>query len=408
LTWIDRVENTIFTIRTGDGREYTPMLPIGYETQKDFHTAQFDYINLPGAEIARKKVGPRNFPLVFIFTGEDNIDIADAFDTSANDNRAWVIRHPVYGDITGQPINIRRNTTLNATQFNVDFWETIITKGPVATLSPQETVDGLFKEYTAISSIEYEARVELKPADLGLIKNNAELINETVKKRLDEIDYAAYQQQSMQMFTDIDNILNDPIAAIQSIHQVIMAPSRFAIGIDTRINLIIDIYNAIDLMLTKNPTVNNKAYFETAAGVAVLSFANTLLIPFASDYITRDAVITASNNLAGIYNNYQNVLNNAYIPISNVGTAYSPGPQTQATLQTIVLTVLRALQTIAFNAKVERIIMLERDTQLIPLVHKYMGLDNLDANIEIFRTINNIKNKSLFIIQKGTEITYFA
>ena len=102
MTWIDRIQNTVFTIVTGDGQVYTPDLPIGYETTKEFAAATFEYINVPGAEIARKQVKARQFPLSFIFQGENNIDEAEAFDQSCNDPRYWIVRHPLYGDINGQ------------------------------------------------------------------------------------------------------------------------------------------------------------------------------------------------------------------------------------------------------------------------------------------------------------------
>jgi hypothetical protein len=36
------------------------------------------------------------------------------------------------------------------------------------------------------------------------------------------------------------------------------------------------------------------------------------------------------------------------------------------------------------------------------------GLDQADANIETFRTINNFKNNYLFLIPAGTQIKYYA
>ncbi len=409
MTWRDRIENTVFTIRTGDGQVYTPDLPIGYETSKEFNTATFEYINVGGAEIARKRVKARQFPLTFLFTGENNIDQAEAFDQSCNDPRAWTVRHPMYGDITGQPLSVRRSdASLNATQFSVDFWETITTKNPVAALAPQEQIISIFNEYHELSPLDYESKVKLKPIDVSTVRNNADAINALISKGLDKINYAEYQQTIQAAFNDIDSLITQPVDAIRSMHDVIMAPARFLIAIDTRISLLVNIYNTIGAILDQAPTPNNKAYFETAAGVSVLGLATAMLSPLASDYPTRMQVINAANNLAGLYEDYLRRLDEAYVDINDPLLAFTPSTNTQNTLQDAVLLTLISMQSIAFNAKVERQVILTSETQLIPLVHKYMGLDRLDENIEIFRTINNIKNTNLFLIPQGTAITYYA
>ncbi len=409
MTWRDRIENTVFTIRTGDGQVYTPDLPIGYETSKEFQTATFEYINVDGAEIARKRVKARQFPLTFLFTGENNIDQAEAFDQSCNDPRAWTVRHPMYGDITGQPISVRRgDQNLNATQFSVDFWETITTKNPVVALAPQEQIATIFTEYHELSPIDYASKVKLKPIDVTTVRNNADSINALISKQLNKANYTEYQQVIQATFNEIDSLITQPVDAIRSIHDVIMAPARFLISIDTRINLFVNIYNTIGAILDQTPTPNNKAYFETAAGVSVLGIATAVLYPLPSDYKTRLQVTNAANNLAGIYVDYLTRMDGAYVDINNPLTAFTTSTNTQTTLQNAVLLALISLQSIAFNAKVERQVILTAETQLIPLVHKYMGLDRLDENIETFRTINNIKNTNLFLIPQGTAITYYA
>jgi hypothetical protein len=408
MSWRDRIDNTVFTIRTGDGKEYYPSLPIGYETSKEFNAATFEFINVPGAEIARKQPKARQFPLQFVFTGEDNIDQAEAFDTSCNDPRPWIVRHPMYGDINGQPLSVRRSDIqLNVTQFNVDFWETLITKFPVATLSPQQQSEDIYTEYTELTPEEYASKVDLKPADLNTIKDNTNTINDLVKKALTAANYAEYQQTINNAFAAVDNIIDQPIDAIRAIHEVIMAPSRFVIALDVRLSLLVDIYNSIGAILNELPTLNNKAYFENAAGVTILSLANTVVQLF-NDFILRDIIGTTGDLVLGVFIDYQQTLDNAYVSINNPGTAFSPGVYTQRYVLDAVILALNYLQNAALNGKTRRTALLLKDEHLIPLTHKYMGLDSADQNIEIFRTINNLKNTNVFLVPAGTEIIYYA
>lgn len=416
MTWIDRVENTIFTIRTGDGKTFYPALPIGYETSKEFNAAQFEFINVEGALVNRRKVKARNFPLNFFFTGEDNIDQAADFDLSCNDSRYWMVFHPMYGSIQGQPISIKRSdANLNATQFTVDFWESIITDPLIAfgfdLPSFQGRISKNLSDFSMISPIDYNSKIAIKPSDISKIKQQAINTNDLINKALPAGSYEVYQQLQYNMFIGIDNMAADAALGISAIQEVLLAPASFAISVKDRIDLFVALYNNSVQMLNDAYTANNKAYLEAAGGMIVAAMAYSLslttsLSEFA--FATRDQVISASNNLTGLYNNYLATLNTAYVPIGNPGSSYSMSQQTQNSLQNIVFQTLASLQTIAFNAKVERFVTLGTDSQLIVLTHKYLGLDALDANIETFRTINNLKNGALFLIPKGTEIKYYA
>lgn len=409
MTWIDRIENTTFTIRTGDGKLFYPALPIGYETSKEFNAMQFGFINVDGALVNRRRVKARSFPLNFFFTGEDNIDQAADFDLSCNDSRAWTVRHPMYGDITGQPISIKRgDPNLNATQFTVDFWETLTTQNPVAVIAPDEAISNRVTDFSTISPIDYSSKVSIKPADISQITNQENSTNDLINKILPADSYVIYQQAQYAMFTSIDNMAADAATGIAAIQQVLLQPALFQLSVQDRINLLIALYNNTDVMLQASYNANNKAYFEATNGMIIASISLAMMLPLSSDYQTRDQVNTVADILDGIYQDYLTILDAAYVPIGNPGTSFTSSQQSQDALQNVVFQTLIGLQTLAFNAKVERFVTLGTDSQLIVLVHKYLGLDVADANIETFRTINNLKNSFLFLIPKGTEIKYYA
>lgn len=410
MSWIDNVENTIFTIRTGDGKSYTPDLPINYETEKQFNAATFEFISVAGALIRRKLPRARKFPLVFYFQGDNNIDVANAFDISSNDPRAWIVRHPQYGDITGQPISISRNDTkLNATEITVDFWETIVTTFPQVGL-PDPAGEVVLKTeiFGTISPINYAAKVNLKPKDVTTVTNFAGTLTAIVQKGMDAAHTAEFTADINLMMNNINNLILAPVDAISSIHQVCLLPAKLELSVILRLEMISAIYNSIATILSNQPTVNNKAFFETAAGICVCSVANAITNPLNGDYITRDQVAAAQSNLMAIYSDYLNTLDTAYVEINTIGSAFSASQETQSALQDVVLSTLTNLYLLAFGAKQERLVMLEKDGQLIVLVHKYMGLDQSDANIETFRTINNFKNNYLFLIPAGTQVKYYV
>ncbi|HMI03734.1 MAG TPA: hypothetical protein VK541_14720 [Pedobacter sp.] len=407
MTWVDKLDHNVFTITTGDGKVYKPLWKSG-ETSKEFNATIFDFINIPGSLIDRKSVRARKFPLIFWFSGADNIEQADAFDQSANDNRSWKVSHPFYGDIIGQPISLARNDTgYNSTEITVDFWETITDTYPKKTVAIADSITSKSLQFRTISPVNYASKVDLKPADVSIVKDNAEKINLSISALLDSSNYSEYQLAKNDMFGKVDNLILSPVEAIASLNDIILLPAKFLLSVNIRINLIKAVYESIKSVLFLS-NKNNKAYFESNAGAAVMGLSNVIVNPAAEDYVTRKEIVIAAEALSVMYKDYLVTLDNSYVSISDPENSFSASNETQSKIQDTVVETISNLGTLAFSAKQERITILETDSNLILLTHKYLGLDQNDENIEKFRVINNIKNRSLFLIKKGRSITYYV
>jgi hypothetical protein len=407
MSWTDRIANTIFSITTGDGKFFTPLWKNG-ETSKEFNVSVFEYINVPGARVDRKQVGPQAYPLLFWFSGENNLEQSAVFSQSANDPRTWTVRHPMYGDIVGQPLSIKFNDSgWNVTEISVEFLESNTDVALKATISLPDEVESQFDGIVTASPEEYAAKTDLKPADVVTVRSLADKVNAEVNKLLDASNYGEYQLAMNKAFTQINNLILAPVGAIQALQGVIGLPATFALSVVVRINLLQTIFNSFLDVVTLKPTHNNKALFE-AGGAGVLSALSIAMAnPQPGDYNTRRQVAAASAALTELYAQYLQVLNDAYVPAGNTAS-FTAGYQTQLLLQTNIITTVAGLTALAFDAKQERIITLGKDSNLIILTHRYMGLDAVDANLQQFRTINNIKNKSLFLVPKGKEIRYYV
>ena len=408
MNWSDLIQQPL-VITTGDGKVFTPLWKDG-ETSKDFNTAVFDYIDLPGSEIKRKQVKARQFPLVFWFQGADNIDQAAAFDLSANDPRAWNVKHPIYGNITGQPLKIGRNDhSYNVTEVTVDFWETITgTVTPQVNVSIPDVAATQCEDYTDASANDYAAKVNLQPADVSQATSLAQNINAQINKVLTATNYNDYLLASNEMFADINNLILAPTDAIVAIHAVLRQPAQFELALINRISLLQTVYNSFAALISASPTANNKAFFESNAGAVITAMAIATVNPIDGDYTTRTDIANASTALTALYSAYRASLDAAYVNLTDPLNNFSASNATQTALQTLVITTISNLNTLAFNAKQERVTTLDYDSNLIVLTHKYMGLDALDANLETFRTLNNIRNKELFQIKKGRQIKYLV
>lgn len=419
MSWLDRIENTTFTITTGDGKVFTPLWKSG-ETNKEYNAAFYEFIDLPGSLIDRRKVKARSFPLVFWFTGADNIDQADDFDQSANDSRAWSVRHPFYGEITGQPVKINRNDNFyNCTEITLEFWETITDKVPYSNVNITDVNEGHVTQMATITPLNYSSKVNLKPADANTVTNNITLLNTRIAAMVSDVDYSDYIAAKSEMFATVDNLLTVPETAIGSIYTMITLPAKFALSVNIRMKLLGAIYgdmkalpgvavSSLSDLVNSLSVRNNKAYFESTGAGVLMACANALVNPLYGDYVTRTDVLNASALLSSLYADYLQVLDNAYISITDTNNSFSASNETQALLQQTIIGTIANLGILALNAKQERSVILMKDSNLIVLTHKYMGLDAADANIETFRQINNIKNNRLFNVRKGSKITYYA
>ena len=126
MSWKDNIENIELTIITGDNEIFKPL----YTTSSqdiEFNVSEFNFIELEGTLVTRKKVKSQKIPLYIIFQGDDHIDIAEKFLESSKDPRYWTVTHPIIGEIYGHPASINKiNDDLNTVVFNIDFWETIL------------------------------------------------------------------------------------------------------------------------------------------------------------------------------------------------------------------------------------------------------------------------------------------
>ena len=94
------------------------------------------------------------------------------------------------------------------------------------------------------------------------------------------------------------------------------------------------------------------------------------------------------------------------IPLENINDEYSPDIDLQSSLIDLVTYTSQSLFVLSFDARQERSVILEKDSNLIVLTHRFLGLAS-DENLEIFKRINKIGLSEIYRIKKGRLITYY-
>jgi hypothetical protein len=402
MTWEERINNNTFSIKTGDGELYFPLFKQNTELEKEFNTSVFEFINVYGTLVDRKKPQGRKFTLVFYFEGSDCITNADKFEFSCDDPRAWKVNHPYYGLITGQPMSIKRDdTSLNVTEITVPFYETIELDYPFVNYSPKdntrekhrktlasfETIDLPFDE--AVDIPKNQERVFQIQAEMqGLQNNNT---------------YSDFQNALNTALKAIDKTMSDPLAAFQTIQNFLDLPAMYEQAVLGRVSSYVNVYYRLKNSIE---TLSDKKNFEGLGGSLIASMGLAMVLPIVGDYFLISDVFRMRDTLKDIYNDYLETLDTLQVSIYDVTNAYSPNPEAQTNLSSLVQYTLDNLYNLSFETKRERIVYVDKKTNVILLAHRYLGLDVDDLNIDIFIKTNNITLNELFSIEKGRQIKY--
>jgi hypothetical protein len=405
MSWINKIEDVKFSIKTGDGKEFFPLWKPG-EKSVEYNTSSFDFIDVEKSLVERKKPKSGKYPLTFWFQGEDNIERAQEFEDSANDNRYWTVTHPYYGTIKGQPISMSRNdSNYNVTEITVDFWETIVFDFPKSNLSIQDNTLVRRDSIMQNSALAYSSKNVQKSEDIQKNKQSNELVSKSFETIQSDTTNVDYQNTLAKAQKSAENLLVNPNEAILDAQALLSGPSFYDVQVLPRVNAYKTAFNTL---FRGFDSVADKLFFESQGATCLANLCNASVnYNFETDYTIVSDVDYVSSTVLGLYNNYLDLIDNASTSNYDIDNGYQPNAVVQSELHDLVMFTIANLFDLAFDAQQERIVYLPKDSNLVLLTHKYFGLAN-DENMQRFRQINNIKLKELFRIKKGRKIKYYV
>lgn len=405
MSWQNKLENIQFSIKTGDGKEWFPLFKTG-EKSKEFNTSIYDFIDVPKSLVERKQPKSSKYPFTFWFDGENHIDVAEEFEQSANDKRYWIVTHPYYGTIKGQPLSITRNdTNLNITEITVDFWESIVFDYPKSNLSIQDNV--LFKKNEILNSsaLSYSGRKVQEVSDIQKLKTANLKIAKDLENLQNNATFSQFQNDLSVALKAADNLLNNAFDAITTCQKLINLPGEIERSVKEKISAFVSVYNGFSTVFE---SLSDKLFFESAASSTIATICETSVnFTFGEDYVVASEIEQVANSLIEVYENYLYTLDNASTSNYDIENNYQPNATVQTQLNNLVQFTLANLYNLAFEAQQERIVYTTKDTNIVLLTHRYLG-SATDENIETFRRINDVKLKELFRIKKERKIKYYV
>ena len=412
MAWQDKIEQEIVVI-TGDRREYRPkwMKPL---FRIPYNVSSFNFPNQKGTLVKKFQQQGAKFPIEIYFDGADHIDETKQFIKSAEDTRHWHILHPLYGDLRLQPTELTfDNTNPNITKITGIMLETLANNFPNNAIDQGDQV-ALKKEETDIKIADAFAVSYPSPtgSDIVVLNQSLDIIVQDVSGLIttdeDSNNFINLVQAANRELV-LDNFnANNAITAMQ---QVINYPATVAKSVNQRLTSYVTTLQRFDNTIRSVSNVPESLKVQFEAISATLLTAMALLVSTKDsdeDYSTGKEVLEVVDTVIIQYNDFITTLDFIQSPSAQELDSFIPNHNSNIGLNDTINFALANLFIIALNAKQERNIFLEEESNLILLTHRFLGLDVDDENLDEFIRNNNIGLNELLTIKKDRKITYFV
>jgi len=399
MSWKEKL-NITFSITTGDGATYTPLLAQSNTMSIDMLASSFEFSGIDGSLVKRKSTSGRSFPLVFFFTGDDHLDISDNFIESSKNKQPWTVVHPKYGDLYVQPLTIKRDdSSLNSSGFSVEVRETIKQSYPHASTSKKDSITTLSASTTSTAAGLFTAAVKSATTDDKAAFSDAiTLVYEQYSQNIETSDDSTSLRNLYQKAISAVDVLG-----INTIQEFIQFPVDSASGISSKLSQLTTAYN----QLTDLSTFSLKEYFQAIGASIISGMCLASIEPGDSDYSKRKDIVSTIDSIISVYNSYIESLDNAQDDNLSLAEAFSVDPEIISVTDRLVKETVANLNDVIFGAAVENTYTVQYPTNLIILSHMLLGKASPD-NITELMAANDFTRDELIQIKKGREITYYV
>ena len=411
MSWQEKIKSQIVII-TGDRKRYTPQWKKALK-KIEYNVASFNFPNVNGTLVQKREPQGAKYPIEIYFQGEDHLDIAEEFRKSAEDRRHWHILHPLYGDLRVQPSSFTfDNTSPNLTLITGVMLETLPNNFPNNTYSPQERV---FEKKEATDLKIASGFVSNSPpatsTDIISLNQTVDVIAaESLNLVTTDEDFNKYTNKVEAAKRELDVATYEAAAAISKTQEMINFPSDVVKSVDQRVKAFTTQLTRLDSAIrsVSNIPKSLKVQFEALSN-SIMGALSVVISTKESveDYGTSKKVLATIDSTLATYNKLQDTLDFVQSDSAEELDSFIPDYDSNIALNDLVNYSVANLFEIAMNSKQERIILIEDDSDIISLTHRFLGLDVDDKNIDEFILNNEIGISEMLEIKKGRKITYF-
>lgn len=410
MSWLDNIKNDL-VITTGDGKSYRPHY-LNAQKQVEYNVAEFDFPKVTGTLVYRGTPRGTRYLLELYFTGENHLEQARAFELSAADPRAWVISHPMYNRINVQPLGLNfDNTTQNVTKITGTVVETISEDYPKGTISPPDKIKTDAANMQA--AVAQAFAISAKPVSSDISK--LQLQNDLAYKAGSKYTPADFFNEYRNAYSEANAAVSDlmggadkALNAVQTAQSLIFAPANFLTNTFIRVNIFKAQALSMLRMTANTPSQSIKYAYQLYGATNIAGLAQAVATPLSGNYKSRKDVYQAIETLLAEHDTYINALSGLQTDNYGAPDSFIPDDDAIAALNSLVNYTVSNLQDIALNAKQERSIINEYDSNWIVLTHRLIGLKPDDSTVVELMEWNNAGINEVFLVKKNRRIVYYV
>lgn len=410
MSWTEAIKNGV-QITTGDGVTYYPLTRIeSFTGSFEFNISEFEFPEIEGTKVDRRLRKGVRYPLELFFQGDNCIQQGKAFIESSRDKRPWKVLHPVFGQFNGQPISIEFDSSgLNIFKITTTVVETILEDGAKTVFSPIENSKQIVLSAKESNAASFKSAINvLKVSDLNLMKSNvSNLHKKAIGSITDQDLFNKYTNLFNEVQTKIDSSLSEVDFGILLLQDFINYPASFQISVKSRLSLLKSQAIQMSANIVNFVTFNEKKIFENNKGELINAIIATIVSPFENDYQSAVDVYFVISEAIEIYNDFLSELQFLQSPNGFEIGSYLPDASFIEALGYAFNYAISNLFAIALTAQQQRVIVLEEDSNVIILAHRFYGLNPDDSTLNRFIETNNIGLSETYQIKKGRKIVYF-
>jgi len=389
MNWLERINTIPYEIITGDTISYFPKWKNAVKNI-NFNHEGFDFINVAGTNVSRKKVQGAKYPIEFFFDSEDHVERARSFENSASNPRPWTIIHPIFGEITCEPLALSFDSTkYNVTRVTGVVWETLNREFPVEKESVSQAViisKGRIDE-AAVLNFEQPLpeNINTAAATVDIFSINYEKLAGTNEEAI------ALKQLVSNASSSAQELIQKPIRYISSVQALINFPFASTIPI---LSKLVELDNSIGELIGTIKSLTDYSNFEaTSASLVSVACSSSVVAEFSN----KSDVLTVIDFIKGIYSQILNVFESSGV---------NQNQDTSLLLDQIIFETIGNLLEIALDAPQERSIILEKDSNPIILANRFYGSG--DDSLDRFISENKIPIGEMLQIKKGRSLIWYV
>lgn len=409
MSWIDNIKEQL-TIITGDGKTYTPLW-LNALNSVEYNVAEFEFSGVTGTLVKRKRPKGIRHSLQLFFTGEDHLDQAEAFRISASDPRYWTISHPYFGLLVVQPVSLEfDNTKHNVTEIKGTVVETITEDFPATTIIPKKKIANdvaTTNEAGALYSSDKINAFGIKTNTLTRQREFIGSVNATVGNLISNLDgvdeyYNAFNQASQA----VNTLSSTPLQAVRSFQSFLSKPAQFSASVRSRIDTLAESVTSLS-GLSGGGLLMDSTLYEVNGAALIAAMCAAASTPQEEDFQNGVDVLSIIELIIAEYDGYLTELDALQSDNGGSPSSYIPDAETMTELSGLVNYTVGSLYEIALNARQERSLILEKDSNWILLAHRLYGWSNGEGVIEDLINQNGAGLSEMLQVKKNRKILYY-